>query len=147
MAQADRIINKFGTMQGWNSITVNFLGRDCEGISSLKYTDQVTKENVYGAGGMPVGRARGNYEAEASITLYKEEVDAIKAALTAGKRIQDIDAFDISVVYEDKAGLMNTDRIRNCEFTNDGVEVEQADGTIATEFTLIISHIEWNLVA
>lgn len=147
MAQADRIINRFGEMKGWNSITANFLNRDCEGISSLKYTDTVAKENVYGAGNMPIGRSRGNYEAEASVTLYKEEVDALKAALPTGKRLQDIDAFDITVVYENNQGVMTTDRIRNCEFTNDGVEVEQADGTIATEYTLIISHIEWDVAA
>lgn len=147
MAQAQRIINKFGEMTGWNSITVNFLNRDCEGITSIKYTDTVAKENVYGAGRMPIGRSSGNYEAEASMTLYKEEVDAIKAALPSGKRLQDIEPFDITVVYENSQGRVVTDRIRNCEFTNDGVEVEQADGTIATEYTLIISHIEWQVAA
>jgi len=44
------IINKFGKMQGWNSVTVNVLGRDLEGITSIKYDDCTQKENVYGAG-------------------------------------------------------------------------------------------------
>lgn len=140
-----KIINKFGVMQGWNSITVNLLGRDIEGISELSYTDTETKENVYGAGKYPIGRSRGNYEAEASITLYKEEADALRQSLTAGKRVQDIAPFDVVIEYVNQDGVIIRDRIRNCEFTNDGVEVSQSDGTIAMEYTLVISHIEYNV--
>ncbi|SHH75099.1 hypothetical protein [Flavobacterium johnsoniae] len=140
------VVNKFGTMQGWNSITVNMLGRDVEGITQLKYTDTVTKENVKGGGLYPVGRSVTDYEAEASITLYKEEADALRASLPKGKRIQDIASFDITVDYAKPDGVITRDRIRNCEFTNDGVEVSQGDGTIATEYTLIVSHIEYNVI-
>lgn len=141
-----RLINKFGEMKGWNAITVNMMGRDLEGITELKYTDSETKENVYGAGKYPIGRSRGNYEPEASLTLLKEEADALRQSLPKGSRIQDIAPFDITVEYEDKNGFIIRDRIRNCEFTNDGVEAAQNDGTISTEYTLIVSHIEWNII-
>lgn len=141
-----RIINKFGVMKGWNSITVNLLGRDIEGITEISYTDSQTKENAYGAGGFPIGRTRGNYEAEASITLYKEELDGLRLSLGLGKRIQDIAPFDIIVVYEDQNGVIMKDVIRNAEFTNDGVEVAQSDGTITTQLTLLISHIDYNVI-
>ncbi len=124
------IVNKFGTMQGWNSVTVNFLGRDLEGIKELSYDDSQKKENVYGAGTMPIGRGRGNYEAKSSITLLKEEVDAIKAFLPSGKGIKDIAPFDIVVEYQMDNGTILKDRIRNAEFMNDGVEVKQNDLTI-----------------
>lgn len=146
MSQNTTIINKFGTMTGWNSITTNLLGRDLEGITTLAYDDNVPKENVYGAGGMPVGRTRGNYEAKASITLYKEEVDAIQAALPAGKRLQDIAPFDCVVEYVRETGQIVKDVIYNVEFTNQGVDVKQGDGTIATQYTLIVSHIDWNVI-
>ena len=133
-------------MQGWTSVTVNLLGRDLEGITELSYTDEVVKENVKGAGMFPIGRSRGDYEAEASITLFKEEVDGIRLALAPGKRLQDINPFDIIVEYATPEGVIKKDRIRNCEFTNDGVEVAQGDGTIATQYTLIVSHIEYNII-
>ena len=136
------VINKFGTMQGWNAITVNIFGRDVEGITALKYLDSVTKENVYGAGPKPVGRSRGNYEAESSITLYKEEVDAIKAA--SDVPLLDIAPFDIVVQYTMPDGTILKDIIYNAEFTNDGVEVEQSDGSITKEYELIISHIKYD---
>lgn len=133
-------------MTGWNSITVNLLGRDVEGISTLAYDDNVTKENAYGAGGMPIGRSRGNYEAKASVTLYKEEVDAIQSALPSGKRIQDIAPFDIIAEYVREDGSILKDVIRNAEFTNNAVDVKQGDGTMATQYTLIVSHIDWNVI-
>lgn len=139
------IVNKFGTMQGWNSITVNLFGRDVEGISSLSYDDSVEKENVRGVGSMPIGRSRGNYEATASIGLFKEEVDAIQKALAPGKRLQDIASFDIVVQY-DRNGVIQKDIIHNCEFTNRGVDVSQGDATISTDYELIISHITWNAI-
>src|SRR5690554_3411859 len=138
------IVNKFGTVQGWNNITVNLLGRDVEGITKVAYDDTQTKENVYGAGHMPIGRSRANYEPTASITLLKEEVDALKRSLERGKRIQDIAPFDIQVKYE-VDGVIMFDRIRNVEFTNNGVDVSQGDGTIEFEFELIVSHIDWNV--
>ncbi|MCZ2393415.1 MAG: hypothetical protein LC105_06145 [Chitinophagales bacterium] len=139
------IINKYGTLQGWNSLTVQVMGRDLEGITALKYDDSVTKENAYGAGKYPVGRTEGNYEATASITLLKEELDGIQAALPVGMRIQDIPAFNIEVVYETKSGLVRKDRIMNCEFVGNQREVAQGDGSIASECELICSHIAWNV--
>lgn len=141
-----RIINKFGEMQGWNSVTINMLGRDLEGIVALKYGDKEAKENVYGAGKFPVGRSRGNNEPFASITLLKEEVDALQQALPLGKSILDISPFDVVVEYADNDGIIKKDRVRNCEFTNQEVDVKQADGTIETEYELIVSHIEYNVI-
>lgn len=140
------IINRFGQMTGWNNIVVNLLSRDVEGITELSYDDSVSKEHAYGAGKYPVGRGEGNYEANASITLYKEEVDGLQGALATGQRIQDILPFDINVQYEKKDGSIQKDRIRNCEFTNNGVEVKNNDGTISIKFDLIVSHIEWNVI-
>lgn len=141
------IINKFGTVQGWNSLTVNTLGRDLEGITAINYDDTVTREQVYGAGKFPVGRSESNYEATSSITLLKEERDALLAALTPGMRIQDIPPFDITCLYARSGGQIQKDVIRNAQFTNNGVELTQGDGSSAFEFTLIVSHIDWNVPA
>ncbi|KAA6347162.1 hypothetical protein EZS27_005331 [termite gut metagenome] len=137
------IINKFGRLIGWNSVTVNVLGRDVEGITAVKYNDSKEKENSYGAGAYPIGRGEGNYAAEASITLKKEEIIAIQQMLPPGKRLTDIAPFDIVVEYEYQL-MKYRDRIRNCEFTDNGVEVKQNDKTIDKEMKLIVSHIGWN---
>ena len=99
MSLLGTLINKFGKIAGWNSVKVVMLGRQVEGITALSYKDSKEKENIYGAGEFPVGRGEGNYKAEASITLLKEEVNALQLALGAGKRLTDIEPFDIPVMY------------------------------------------------
>ncbi len=139
------LINKFGKVAGWNTVTATMLGRDLEGITEVEYNDSVAKENVYGAGGMPVGRGHGNYEAKASVTLLKEEAVALQQSLPPGKRLTDIAPFDIAVSYE-YGGLIYKDRIRNAEFTGNSVAVKQGDKQIATKYELIVTHIDWNVI-
>ena len=40
---------------------------------------------------------------------------------------------------------MLKDVIRNVEFTDNGVDVKQGDKSIAVQFTLLPSHIDWNV--
>lgn len=141
----DRLINKFGLMAGWNNVTVVLLGRELEGITELSYSDAVEMENVYGRNGMPIGRAEGNYGAKTSITLYMEEIIALQHSLPPGRRIQDIEPFDI-IVHYDYNNYIFKDVIRNCQFTDNGVEVKQNDKTISTKLGLITSHIDHNVV-
>lgn len=132
-------------MQGWNQVTANVMGRDVEGVLEISYSDTQKKENVYGAGAFPIGRSRGNYEPKASITLLKEEVDGLKLSLGFQKTILDIAPFDIVVQYETNLNAFNKDKLCNCEFMGDGVEVKQNDGTISYKYELILSHIDWNI--
>ncbi len=138
------VVNKFGKIAGWNSVTVNLLGRDVEGITEVDYSDKKGKENVYGKGDMPIGRGSGNYEAKASVVLSLEEEMAIQKSLPRGKRLTDIAPFDVLVEYE-YGGYMYRDRIRNCEFTGRSVAVKQGDKKIANKHELIPSHIDWNI--
>ncbi len=139
------VINKFGKLTGWNSITVNMLGRDIEGITEVDYSDKKEKENAYGAGNMPVGRgSEGNYSAKASISLFVEEEMALQKSLPKGKRLVDITPFDVIVEYE-YDGYMYRDCIHNCEFTGRSVSVKQGDKKIVNKHELIVSHISWNV--
>lgn len=139
------IKNKFGTMVGWNKITINMLGRDIEGITELEYNDSVELENAYGAGQFPVGRGEGNYTCKASITLFLEEAIALQRSLPPGAHISSINPFDITAEYE-YSKLKYKDRVRNCQFMGRGVAVKQGDKTIAYKFELLPSHVDWNIV-
>lgn len=143
--QAGSIINSLGKLQGWNSITANIFARDIVGCTEIAYDDNTKKENAMGAGAFMVGRTEGPYEAKASISLYKEEVDAMLDTLPPGTRLQDIEMFDIVVQYAMKDGRIRKDVIRNCEFTGNSVDVKQGDGSITAKYELIVSHIDWNV--
>lgn len=130
-------------MAGWNSVTMNILGRDAEGISEIAYDDNSDKEFIKGAGGMAVGMGDGNYDPTFTLKLYHEEVVAIMDALPPGKRIQDIDFFDVTVMYE-YSNRVYKDIIRNVSIKKVGKAVKQGDKIIDQTLEVICSHIDWN---
>lgn len=139
------IINKFGKMAGWNSLTVNVLGRDLEGISELTYDDTTEMEGARGAGMYFVGYGEGNYEAKASITLFLEEWNALQASLPSGASITDIPPFDIIAEYQYDL-VKKTDIIQYCKFVGRGVAVKQGDKTIGYKADLFVAgRILWNI--
>ncbi len=139
-----RIINRFGTLTGWNNTTVNLLGRDLEGIEAFKYGDSEEHEVAYGAGKMPIGKTKGNYKVEAALTLYVEEVISLQKQLPPGFRLQDLPDFDVPVVYEYN-GTVYRDLIRNCSFTDNGRESKNGEGKMVREYALCCTHIDWNV--
>lgn len=138
-----QIVNKFGKIANWNSVSCNLLGRDLEGITEIEYNDEQEMENIYGAGSMPVGQGSGNYAAKASITVLEEERRAMLEALPANTRLQDI-TFPITVSYE-TGDKIYTDVIMNCRFKNNGAVVKQNDKAIYHKFELLTTHIMWNV--
>ena len=137
-----QIINRFGKVAGWNSISVNIMGRELEGIQELSYSDEKDLENVYGAGAFPVGQGDGNYTCKATLSLLNEERLALLESLPRGKRLQDL-TFDMTVVYEYNDRVY-TDVVKNCRFMNHGVEVKQGDKSIVVKYDLLPSHILFN---
>ena len=143
MALQTEIINRFGRVVGWNKVRLNLLGRDVEGITSIKYSDSLEIEAVPGAGRYTVGTGEGNYEAEGSITLLAEEVQSLQEALPLGDRIQDIDVGDIVVSFEYNNKTV-TDILHGVRFKNNGREVDQGDTHIKIEIELFVAHITYN---
>lgn len=140
---AQPLIN--GQRHSWAKVEVNLLDRILTGITSVSYDDSVTKENHYGAGNMPVHRGVGKYEANASVTWYNYEGDAIQAALGNGQRLQDIPPFDVTVSFlDDATNQVVTHVIRNCEFKSNKRSLNQGDTKFEVSHDLICSHIEWS---
>ena len=136
------IINKFGTLTGWNSFTWNWFGRDVEGILSAEYSDKVEWKNENGANKYPIGQSEGNYTASASIEIYDEELQAMLRALPAGVRLQDVVTTAIAV-YETDADIKK-DIIHNVRIMNVGKTLKQGDGKMTVKLDILISHITWN---
>jgi len=144
MAAASAIINKFGKLAGWNSITVNLLGRDVEGITEIEYNDNIALEVVMGQGAYPIGWAEGNYVAKASITLYSEEWNAIQASLLPGSHVHEIAPFPIIVEY-DYSGFKRRDTFM-AKIMGRGVTAKQGDKTLSNKADLLVlGKILWNI--
>jgi hypothetical protein len=144
MAKVVTLINAFGRMAGWNSVTLNLLGRDVEGIAEVSYDDTIDKELIYGAGKMPIGAGEGDYKAKFGLKLYQEEVIAIMDSLPPGVRLQDIIGTDVIVQYTYNTRIYK-DIIRNVEFTKVGKGIKKGDKTVEQAVECICTHIDWNV--
>lgn len=140
-----RIVNKFGTVTGWNHHEVILMGRKLEGITQIGYSDNTEMEAVYGAGAYPIGTGEGNYAAECSMSLLKEEVDGILANLPPGTRLQDLPPIDVPVLTN-RGGKTTKDVIRNFRFIGIGKEVSQNDKSVIHEMPCFCTHIDWNVI-
>lgn len=140
MAQGIPLIN--GVRPAWANMRVNILGRTVTGITALDYKSKRKKENQYGAGDEVDHRGYGNREYEVTLTLYKYEVDAIKALLLPGQDLTDIAPFDIPVQWRDAAEtVINKLTLKDFEFTEEGLSTKQGDTKLEIACTGIISKI------
>lgn len=137
-----KIINKFGTLVGWNGMTVNILGREVEGITEVEYGDELDVAAAYGAGKFPIGSEEKNYKANASLTMYWEELTALQQQMPKGGRIQDL-TFDIPVQYEFN-GTFYKDIIRSFRPTKNPRQIKQGDGKILCKIEGFTPFIDWN---
>jgi hypothetical protein len=138
------IVNSLGQIAGWNNVTVRALGRDFVGVSRVQYGETYEDENLYGAGDYPIGHGRGNALPTAAIDLYEEEVQKLRELLPAGKRLRDIDPFQIIVTYQYKERTV-TDVIMGCRFTGASKEITQGQKGIITSFPLLCTEIRENV--
>jgi hypothetical protein len=137
------IIN--GKIYGWADISFVMLDRTVRGITAIEYKEAREKEMLHGAGAYPIGYGIGRYKAEASVTLYKFEVDALHEAAASYDSILDLPLFDIIIQYND-ASMKNpvTEILRNCSFTNNAISIKEGDIKAEVKLDLIVSHIEKN---
>lgn len=131
-----------GRTYEWCDIRTTLLGVTLVGIQAINYSDNMSVEDIYGAGCVPVARAGGRYEATASIRLLMDEVEALQDAAPGG-RIQAIPEFDIIVEYLPKDGKKRKHVIKNCRFVNNVREVETQQTSIPVELEIKTSHIKW----
>ena len=130
-----------GKAYDFTQIVVLIMGAPIPSVSSITYTEEQTKENNYGAGNRPVSRGKGAINASGSITLSMNDVEALRDVATDGSLLK-IPAFDIQVSFLNEQKVV-THILKNCEFTDDGVESSQDDKDISRSFNLVISHVKY----
>ncbi|MGV7234656.1 MAG: hypothetical protein ACQ9ET_00215 [Nitrosomonadaceae bacterium] len=130
-----------GRSYDFTQINLTIGGVIVNSVSAVTYTEEQEKVNNFGAGTNPVSRGHGAKNASASITISMNDVEAIRASALNGSLLS-IDTFDIVVVYTNPQGVV-THTIKNCEFTNDGVEATVGDTDINRSFDLVASHVNY----
>jgi hypothetical protein len=134
---ANPLVN--GRAYDYVDVQVSILGAELNGVTEINYTQEQEKVNNFGTGVNPVSRGHGSRDASASLGLNMNEVEALRD-IAPGGNLLDIPTFDIIVVFGN-VQAPKTHTIKNCEFTNDGVETSQGDTAINRTFDLVCSHI------
>jgi len=130
-----------GRAYDFTQILVKILGAPVASVSAISYTEEQAKENNFGAGSRPVSRGQGAINASASVTMSMNDVEAIRDVALNGSLLA-IEPFDIEVSYLNSQKVV-THILKNCEFTDDGVEASQDDKDISRSFNLVVSHIKY----
>lgn len=132
-----------GEAYSWSQVKVNILNTPIAGVSAIVYDDNQEMQNNYGAGDYPVTQGIGPVTFEGSITLHKEELEALQDAVQSG-RLQDIPAFDVVVSFIPSGGQnIKTHTLKFCRFKNNGRELNQGDMMFEKQIDLLIGNILW----
>jgi len=131
-------------LYSWADIRISLFGRDVVGILAIDYDDGVTVKKVMGRGTKRIGRVKGNYDANASITLEMSEVEAINLSLPAGTTLYDIAPFDIPITYVNDDLLLVTHVLKQCTFykQNRGGKAGEVK-EIEVKLPLDVAEIDW----
>lgn len=130
-----------GKAYDFQLITAVVLGVPLPSISAINYTEEQEKENNFGLGNRPVTQGQGAINASGSFDISMNDIEALRDVAPQGSLLL-IPAFDIVVVYGNPQKPV-THVLKNCSFTDDGVETSVGDKDIKRTFNLLISHIKW----
>jgi len=133
----------FGNMFGWAQLETRALGRTMVGITKIEYKLTGDKAPVFGKGRRAIGTGYGNITASGSLTLFQEELQALRAIAPLGD-ITRIPAFDIIVRGTRNEGLQSfVHKLIACEFKDDGLAANQNDLSLAMEIPLLVGDIDF----
>ena len=131
-----------GKAYDWASITIELFGFLVKGVSAIKYKRKQEKVDNYGSGTEPVSRGYGKVSYEGSITLDQIEINRIQNAIPDGQSLSDISPFSVTVVYQVGTKL-RTDKLKNVEFMEQGVDTKSGDTNIEGEIPIMIAGINF----
>lgn len=130
-----------GRAYDFTQIIVKILGAPMVSASAINYAEEQSKENNFGAGNRPVSRGHGAINANGSVTLSMNDIEALRDVAPDGSLLK-IEPFDIVVSFLNRQKVV-THILKNCEFTNDGVEGSQDDKDLKKSFNLVMSHVKY----
>jgi hypothetical protein len=106
-----------GIVYDYSSIEISIAGLPYQGVTEINYSDSLEPGSLRGTGALKRGRSRGMYDAEGSFSIYKEDYEPIKRALSAlGLGGFMVTPFLITVTYRElgQGNILITDTIEGC---------------------------------
>lgn len=128
-----------GKAVDWGDIDLGIPGLDLMEPQSIDYSDELEKELAYGLGNMPRGYGRGNYKAEAKLTVLKDDFDMlVKYCKSTGTPLYKLMFPKVTVSYADEGSSTKIDTINKVTITKAAHKMAQGDKTLSVELDLLV---------
>lgn len=133
-----------GIRHEWSSVVIKLQGDLYIGIKSFSYNDTLGPTKIRGTHPVPIGRTRGEYDAEATIELYTAEARQFRKKLGPGyKEI----AFDVVCSYDEDGFDTITDTIVGCRIKKDQGGGQSGADALSVSWDLDVMNILWDGVS
>jgi hypothetical protein len=131
-----------GNRFDWSCVTLTVDGLPYTGVKSISYRQSLSPGEVRGTRAQVTGRTRGQYTAEGSIELYKEDYQALILALSAaGTRGYMEHAFTTVVQYSSGVLGVVTDTLTGCRLTSDEDSPSESGDALTISSDLSIMYL------
>lgn len=133
-----------GNTYDWESVSIQLPQGIAVSIEEISYNDERQVEAIYGKGSIPVKYGRKNYSASGSMSLDRDEFEALREEM--GGSIYKGELFSIVVSYGDDGMPTITDTLPDVKITKQdtsGKQGEENVGKVKLDFK-ILSPIKWN---
>lgn len=124
-----------------SDISLLISGIEVAAVSALTATVSQEKTNNKGFSDEPVSRGRATREYECSVDLSYTEALKLRNLSPTGSLL-DIPMFEMLAVLNNAVNVSRI-RIRNAEFTDDGIEVATDDPEVKRTYNLVIAGIDY----
>lgn len=123
-------------------ISLSIAGVQVASASAFTATVTQEKPNNKGFSDEPTSRGRATKEYEASVDL--SYTDRLKLSnLSPTRSLLEVPIFEITAVLNNNVNVSRI-RLKNCEFTDDGIEAATDDSEIKRTYSLMIAGIEYS---
>lgn len=124
-----------------SDITISVGGVVVASASAFSATVSQEKTNNKGFSDEPVSRGRATKEYEASIDMSYTDALRMRNLSPTGSLLE-VPTFEILAVLNNNVNVSRI-RVKNAEFTDDGIEVSADDTEIKRTYALIIAGIDY----
>lgn len=130
-----------GVYHAFASVELKWNGTIYVGVKSINYKQSLTPTKVKGAHAEPIGRTRGDLEADGDIELYKQQAFQLLSDMGAGYMEKVLGA---TVTYSENGLDTITDELLQVRIQEVDQSNSQGVDALTTKFTLNIMKILYN---
>jgi len=127
-----------GVRHEWSSVEVKASDTVFLGVKGVSWNDSLKPTKIWGTHPMPIGRTRGQYDANGSLEMYLAEANALVAKLGAGYKEK---VFDVVVNFAEDGLDPIKHELIGCRIVTEDDSFTNGSDALSVKFDLDIMKI------